>query len=64
MANEDKTKALSRAFTALRGMVGPGKKDELSRTFNLIRGLVSPKFIPNETRQRKKTGGKVTKKKK
>lgn len=63
MANENKTQAMSRAFNMLRGMVAPGKNAELSRTFNVIRGLVSPKFISSETKQRKKTGGKVTKKK-
>ena len=64
MAAENKTQAMSRAFNMLRGMVAPGKNAELSRTFNIIRGLVSPKLISSETRQRKKTGGTITKKKK
>ncbi len=53
---------MSRAFNMLRGMVAPGKNAELSRTFNVIRGLVSPKLVSPKTK--KKTGGKITKKKK
>lgn len=64
MADENKSQAVSRAFNILRGMVAPSKKAELSRTFSIIRGMVNPKFIQNETKQRKKTGGKITKKKK
>tara|TARA_Y100001937_G_scaffold128606_1_gene206171 strand:- start:1527 stop:1715 length:189 start_codon:yes stop_codon:yes gene_type:complete len=62
VANENKTQAMSRAFNMLRGMVAPGKNAELSRTFNVIRGLVSPKLVSPKTK--KKTGGKITKKKK